>query len=125
ILEHTGMVEDWLAQRRPEPLRPAAALPVAEVAPVLASLRGALASCLPEGAALPVLDLRAGEVERAFCARPDLDDLASRGVATPHHVIRTKGWPLVVHADARAPEAMRAGVAAFADHYRRYFATHA
>ncbi|MBW7920661.1 MAG: bifunctional aldolase/short-chain dehydrogenase [Rubellimicrobium sp.] len=123
IIEHTALVEDWLARRRPAPLHPVAALPVADVAPVLAALRGALASCLPDDAALPVLDLRAGEDERAFCARPDLDDLAARGVATPDHVIRTKGWPLVVH--DRAPEAMRAGVAAFADRYRRYFDTHA
>lgn len=131
IIEHTNLVEDWLARRRPAPLRPAAALApalapalaVAETAPLLASLRGALASALPEGAALPVLDLRADEDARAFCARPDLDDLAARGVATPDHVIRTKGWPLVVH--DRAPDALRANVAQFAAGYRRYFDAHA
>lgn len=125
IIEHTNLVEDWLARRRPAPLRPAAALPVEDVAPVLASLRGALASCLPEGATLPVLDLRTGEGERAFCERADLDDLAARGVATPDHVIRTKGWPLVLHGDARTSDSMRAAVAGFADRYRRYFDSHA
>ncbi len=125
IIEHTNLVVDWLAERRPAPLVPAAALPVAEVAPLLSTLRGALASCLPGDAALPVLDLRAGDAERAFCERPDLDDLAARGVATPDHVIRTKGWPLVLRRDAQTPEAMREKVAAFAGHYRRYFDAHA
>ncbi|MCC7320529.1 MAG: bifunctional aldolase/short-chain dehydrogenase [Rubellimicrobium sp.] len=125
IIDHTNLVESWLADRRPAPLRPAAALPAAESAPVLAGLRGALASVLPEGAALPVLDLRAGAGERAFVARPDLEDLATRGVATPDHVIRTKGWPLVLRAGAQTPEGMRAAVAAFAADYRRYFDSHA
>ncbi|MFN6925031.1 MAG: class II aldolase/adducin family protein, partial [Tabrizicola sp.] len=100
IVEHTNLVEAWLADRRPAPLVPAAALPVAEAAPILSALRGALASALPETAHLPVLDLRAGEGERAFCTRPDLEDLATRGVATPDHVIRTKGEVLVLRREA-------------------------
>ncbi len=129
IVEHTNLVEAWLADRRPAPLVPAAALPSAEaapadLAPVLAGLRGALASCLPDAAALPVLDLRDGPEAQAFVARDDLEDLALRGVATPDHVIRTKGEVLVLRRDAQTPGGMRAAVADFAERYRAYFAAH-
>lgn len=121
IVAHTNLVEAWLADRRPAPLVPAAALPAEQAGALLAGLRGALASALPEGAHLPVLDLRADEMSRAFSARPDLEDLASRGVATPDHVIRTKAEPLVLRRAAQDPAAMRQAVAAFATRYRSYF----
>lgn len=134
IVAHTNLVEAWLADRRPAPLMPAAALPAAALpapdlapvlAPVLAGLRGALASCLPEAAALPVLDLRSDPGARAFADRADLEALALRGVATPDHVIRTKGEVLVLRRDAQTPAAMQAAVAAYADRYRAWFAAHA
>jgi rhamnose utilization protein RhaD (predicted bifunctional aldolase and dehydrogenase)/NAD(P)-dependent dehydrogenase (short-subunit alcohol dehydrogenase family) len=125
VIAHTNLVAAWLADRRPSPLVPAAALPAADVAPVLATLRGALASVLPAGAHLPVLDLRADDAARAFCERPDLGDLALRGVATPDHVIRTKAHPLVLHRGAQEAAGMRAAVADFAAAYRAWFDTHA
>lgn len=139
IIAHTREVEAWLDQRRPGRLVPGAALPgaalpaaalpaapaAAELAPLLAGLRGALASCLAEEAALPVLDLRADEASRAFLTRPDLASLARRGVATPDHVIRTKGEVLLLGRADQTPAAMRAGVAAYADRYRAYFAEQA
>ncbi|MGA0540681.1 bifunctional aldolase/short-chain dehydrogenase [Neotabrizicola sp. VNH66] len=125
IIEHTNLVEAWLADRRPAPLVPAAALPVADLAPVLAGLRGALASVQGAGDPLPVLDLRGDEAERAFVARDDLERLATRGVATPDHVIRTKGEVLVLRRGGQSPEAMRGAVARYADRYRAYFDTHA
>ena len=125
IVEHTNLVEAWLADRRPAPLVPAAALPAGQAARVLSTLRGSLASVLPDSAHMPALDLRSGEAERAFCVRPDLEDLARRGVATPDHVIRTKAEPLVLRAADQGAEAMRAAVQAYADRYRAYFDTHA
>jgi rhamnose utilization protein RhaD (predicted bifunctional aldolase and dehydrogenase)/NAD(P)-dependent dehydrogenase (short-subunit alcohol dehydrogenase family) len=125
IIAHTALVEAWLADRRPAPLVPAAALPADQTGPVLAGLRGALASALPEAAALPVLDLRQDEAARAFTCRPDLEHLAGLGVATPDHVIRTKAEVLVLRRAAQTPGAMRAAVQAYADRYRHYFDTHA
>jgi rhamnose utilization protein RhaD (predicted bifunctional aldolase and dehydrogenase)/NAD(P)-dependent dehydrogenase (short-subunit alcohol dehydrogenase family) len=125
LVEHTNVVEAWLADRRPAPLVPAAALPPDRVAPMLATLRGALASVLPEGAALPVLDLRSDDTARAFCERADLEELSTRGVATPDHVIRTKARPLVLRRGAQDATAMRAAVTAFAAQYRGYFDRHA
>ncbi len=49
----------------------------------------------------------------AFVARPDLADIATRGPATPDHVIRTKPTPLVGD-----------DVDAFATAYRGYFDAH-
>ncbi|TKW64911.1 MAG: bifunctional aldolase/short-chain dehydrogenase [Paracoccus denitrificans] len=126
LIAQTNEVEAWLADRRPAPMRKATALPPqprAQQTENLARLRGALASVLPDNAALPVLDLRRDDVTRAFTTRDDLPALAARGVATPDHVIRTKGHPLLVTQamlDA-GPDALRAAVAAFADDYRSYF----
>lgn len=124
VIAHTNLVEAWLADRRPAPLRPAAAVPAADLAPVLAGLRGALAGALPAGAHLPVLDLRADDMARAFCARPDLEELATRGVATPDHVIRTKAEALVLRRAAQTPAAMQDAVAGFVARYRAYFDAH-
>lgn len=123
LISHTNEVEAWLAQRRPGPVYPGAALPPPQLAQTLASLRGALASCLPEAAGLPVLDLRADDAVRAFTLRDDLAALAKRGVATPDHVIRTKGHPLVITREilAGGPEALRQAVADFAADYAGYF----
>lgn len=125
LLAHTNAVEAWLADRRPSRLYPSAAL----VDPLenLAMIRGALASALAGDAALPVLDLRASEDLHGFLARPDLPSLAQRGVATPDHVIRTKGHPLLLTAAtlAAGSEAIRAEVTGFVDRYRAYFARQA
>jgi NAD(P)-dependent dehydrogenase (short-subunit alcohol dehydrogenase family) len=98
---------------------------LADTGQVLAGLRGALASVLPDGAALPVLDLRADDAMRAFCVRPDLEALALRGVATPDHVIRTKAEVLVLRQTAQDPAAMRSAVEGFTVRYRNCFAAHA
>ena len=124
VIAQANLVEAWLADRRPAPLVPAAALPVADVAPVLAALRGALATALPETAALPVLDLRDDVETRAFCARPDLEALATAGVVTPDHVIRTKGEVLVLRRAAQKSEAMRKAVADYVARYHAYFSAH-
>ncbi len=120
LIAHTNEVEAWLTDRRPAPLHAVAALPTPDLLP---ALRGALASASGPDAALPALDLRADDEARAFMARPDLRDLSARGVATPDHVIRTKGQPLLIdRATALAgAEAMRAAALAFADRYRAYF----
>ncbi|GKY86142.1 bifunctional aldolase/short-chain dehydrogenase [Sinisalibacter aestuarii] len=127
VLEHANLVEAWLADRRPEPLKPAALLPAGDRAAALASLRGALASDAPEDAPMPVLDIRQDAEILSFFARDDLASLAPRGVATPDHVIRIKGQPLHLTATDLAGGAgvIAAKVSAFADSYRAYFARQA
>ncbi|GGD36301.1 bifunctional aldolase/short-chain dehydrogenase [Sinisalibacter lacisalsi] len=123
IVEHTNAVEAWFAERRPAPLKPAAALPEAARAETLAALRGAIGAHLPEGAAMPVFDTRDSDALRGFLMRDDLAKLATRGVATPDHVIRIKAHPLHLTSDdvAGGAEAIAAKVAAFKADYTGYF----
>lgn len=123
IIEHTNLVEEWLASRRPGKLVAVARRQTASVAETLAALRGAIARHLPESAAMPVFDLRDGDAVLDFLERKDLASLATRGVATPDHVIRTKGHPLhLTRADvARGPEAISAVVDRFVADYIDYF----
>lgn len=124
LIAHTNAVEDWLAQRRTAPLHPVAALPADERAQTLPRLRAAIARTLGDEAAMPEMDLRAGSDVMRFLARPDLDALATRGVATPDHVIRTKGHPLVLRKADQSPDGLRQALDAYAARYRTYFDRH-
>ena len=119
VISHTNEVEAWLAQRRPGRLHPVT-LPKVE-ASVLPMLRGAIARHLGPDDPMPVFDLRGGAGVDSFLARPDLAVLAARGVATPDHVIRTKGHPLLLTPETLAGEAIAAEVDGFVARYRAYF----
>ena len=69
------------------------------------------------------MDIRAGEAIDAFLKRPDLDELACRGVASPDHVIRTKGNMLVLGKQelAAGRDGIQAKVDEFAEAYRAMF----
>jgi NAD(P)-dependent dehydrogenase (short-subunit alcohol dehydrogenase family) len=86
---------------------------------ILPKLRGAIASVgtNDRDAPMPVFDLRDGAEVRKYLERPDLENLARSGPATPDHVIRTKGFPLVLS----GPAAIDAAVRDFAADYRAYF----
>ncbi|MCW5695668.1 MAG: bifunctional aldolase/short-chain dehydrogenase [Bauldia sp.] len=102
----------------------AAGLDAATIAPVI---RGAIAEPLGGGAwRRMVLDHRGGADVRAYVDRPDLADIAARGVATPDHIIRTKNRPLILPPldgdEVAVKVAVADAVARFADAYRAYFA---
>ena len=82
----------------------------------LAQLRRAV-SRVKGGAVLASLDDSAAV--RAFSELADVSELATRGLLTPDHVIRTKRIPLVVSADG--PDA---NVAEYAAAYGEYFDRH-
>lgn len=115
IAEHRAKVSVAVA------VVPRAELPWAPLAPVL---RGALG----EGRRRYVLELRSSSRIRAFVDDVELSDLATRGPATPDHVIRTKPWPLLIDPERAAGVGSGSGVAehveqalsAFREHYRRY-----
>lgn len=124
VIAHTNEVEAWLKRRRPAPLMPVVALVGGRQAETLSALRGAIGVHLPEGVAMPIFDVRGGDEVMSFLARDDLGALAQRGVATPDHVIRTKGHPLVLSAAdvAGGAEAIGLKVAEFRETYLSYFA---
>lgn len=120
IVAHTNAVAAHLGLEGPTPIGARRA----SEAPVLALLRGALGAASGDpDAPMPVLDLRDGPEVAAFLERPDRDALASRGTASPDHVIRIKPCPLVLaRADLDGGRAgIDAAVARFAHDYRAYF----
>ncbi len=126
-IEQTNAVEAWFARRaRPRPTAPKPNHRPAEVLPLL---RGALAGAAgaDRDASMPVFDLRTGDETISFLGRTDITQLARNPVATPDHVIRTKGLPLLLTPDVLAGgrAAIEVAVGKFADAYRAYFARHA
>jgi len=133
VIEHTNMVEDWLAAQNSgrkfdeTVKRNRSASGPETVASVLPVLRGAIGRLRGEhhdAAPRPaVMDIRGGEVIDAFLRRNDLGELAQRGVASPDHVIRTKGRMLVLSKDdlASGRAGIEAKVKEFADAYRAMF----
>jgi len=134
VLEHTNRVEEWLAARnnghrfvgtvnRNRPISGSEA--AASVLPILRGAIGRLRGTHHEAAPRPVvMDVRGGEVIDAFLRRGDLGALAQRGVASPDHVIRTKGRMLVLGKDdlAKGRAGIDAKVEEFASAYRAMFA---
>jgi NAD(P)-dependent dehydrogenase (short-subunit alcohol dehydrogenase family) len=108
--------EDYIARRPRLAPRPVALPSEPDAAEVLPRLRGALADAA--GDRWPkrwILDLRSGNTARAICDDERLADWSQRGVATPDHVIRTKGFPLVAIGD------FGAALSAYGEAYRGYF----
>ncbi|MDP3525835.1 MAG: bifunctional aldolase/short-chain dehydrogenase [Hoeflea sp.] len=132
VIAHTNLVEDWLAvknagRRFAGTVKRNRTASAPEAAAILPALRGAIGRLCGDhhrAAPLPVvMDMRGGEVIDAFLGRPDLEDLARRGVASPDHVIRTKGRMLVLGKDdlAQGRAGIEARVEDFAEAYRAMF----
>lgn len=125
IVDHTNQAAAYLGMRTPTQLGVRRAPDARDVVPML---RGVIARARgSDGAAMPVADLRNGPEAMAFLDRPDLDALAGRGVASPDHVIRIKGRPLILRrTDWQAGrDGIADAVAAFEDEYRAMFARQA
>ncbi|TMV09187.1 bifunctional aldolase/short-chain dehydrogenase [Ruegeria sediminis] len=91
---------------------------------VLPLLRGAIADVSGgRDDAMPVCDLRNAPDVMEFLKRSDLAALATRGTASPDHVIRIKGAPLVLPKAvwSQGSQAIQEAVRAFADEYAAMF----
>jgi rhamnose utilization protein RhaD (predicted bifunctional aldolase and dehydrogenase)/NAD(P)-dependent dehydrogenase (short-subunit alcohol dehydrogenase family) len=105
---------------------PQAAMPLAEVAPIV---RGAcsLRDEKTEGAFRRlILEFRTSDAILNFVNGAEVGRYATSGVVTPDHTIRTKNWPLVLGPpecgkQADFAQSAKSKVAAFIEHYRRYF----
>ncbi|MEZ4661633.1 MAG: SDR family NAD(P)-dependent oxidoreductase [Caldilineaceae bacterium] len=96
--------------------------PADENLPALAHLRRAVSHML--GAPLLAVTDASAEAVR-FANLPNVANVATRGLLTPDHVIRTGRIPLVLSGDAAiAPAQIDADVAAFAQNYTAYFERH-
>ena len=121
IVNHTNEVAAYFGIAELTPLR---VREPAEDLSVLPVLRGLIAEVNgSRDSAMPIFDLRNGKAVREFLERSDVEALATRGMASPDHVLRTKGWPLVLRESVwrQGRDAIRTEVERFADHYRAYF----
>ncbi len=119
IVAHTNEVAQHLGLKGATFDTGTARLPFRQAADAgkLAAIRSAFAAA---GAPVPVLDLRNGDAVLDVLKRTDIADLATRGTASPDHVIRIKGRPLFLRAVDDAV-AIRAKIAAYAETYAAYF----
>jgi rhamnose utilization protein RhaD (predicted bifunctional aldolase and dehydrogenase)/NAD(P)-dependent dehydrogenase (short-subunit alcohol dehydrogenase family) len=131
MIRLVSAAEDYIAARAPE-LPPIAVARGGEIdgaaaADLLPRLRGVLHEASQGQAATQhwLLDLRWSDDIARLLARRDLQDVLGRGVSTPDHVIRTKGWPVLLPAAGAEPQAWReqarAAVAEFQGRYCAYF----
>ncbi|MBL1421881.1 MAG: bifunctional aldolase/short-chain dehydrogenase [Alphaproteobacteria bacterium] len=126
MIEHVNLVEDWLTKNtKPEIKTPQKIQIASEILPIL---RGVLSTEIAKhtadpDCAAPIFDLRSSSENLSFLMRDDLAELATRGVATPDHVIRTKGHPLLLTADilAQGKAGIQTAVAEFIQQYKAYF----
>ncbi|CAM2068067.1 bifunctional aldolase/short-chain dehydrogenase [Sulfidibacter corallicola] len=100
MLEMVALAEQWQRGHAETPEVGSASpkhdfLADGDVSRHLARLRGLLVNH-PRGIGAQVLRVRRTPRIEAFLMRPDLTEVATRGPATPDHVIRTKQKPLVL-----------------------------
>jgi len=128
MIDAVAIAEQFLAQRSRDFVWLADSKPVERpecFADCLAALRGAWGE-RSDGPGRMILQWRRTDQIDAFLARPDLADIATRGTATPDHVIRTKQKPLIIERpDLENAAAFREQVAGaltdYARDYRAYF----
>ncbi|MFD1157178.1 bifunctional aldolase/short-chain dehydrogenase [Roseovarius aestuarii] len=121
IVTHTNEVAAYFGLKEVTPI---GVREPAENLDVLPMLRGVIAEVnAARDAPMPVFDLRNGSAVMDFFHRTDIEALAMRGMASPDHVLRTKGFPLVLRSEDLTGDRARlkARVEEFADTYRAYF----
>ena len=94
IISHTNEVADYLKMTKPTSIGVRQKIEKRNILPVL---RGAIAEVHKEiGIKMPILNVRNCADVMLFFERSDLEALAKRGMASPDHVLRTKGQPLIL-----------------------------
>lgn len=94
IISHTNEVADYLKMTKPTSIGVRQKIEKRNILPVL---RGAIAEVHKEiGIKMPILNVRNCADVMSFFERSDVEALAKRGMASPDHVLRTKGQPLLL-----------------------------
>ena len=93
IVSHTNEVASYLKMVEPTELLYKQQFNNNAILPLL---RGMISEMMGDDAPMPIMDVRNGPEEMTFLERSDLDQLATRGTASPDHVIRIKPRPLVL-----------------------------
>lgn len=120
IVSHTKTVADYLKMEYPTDLFIRQNHNVHDILPVI---RGLLAEMVGPDAPMPIFDMRNGADQIQFMKRSDLDDLATRGTASPDHVIRIKGRPLILRKSvwSSGRQAIKEVLKNYAEEYKAMF----
>ena len=120
IISHTQTVADHFKLKEPTALNVKSNHKSHEVLPVI---RGLIADMIGPTAAMPIIDVRNGPEEMEFLKRNDLDSLSERGTASPDHVIRIKGRPLVLRQSVweKGSSAIKEALKDYENEYRAMF----
>lgn len=121
IVGHTNEVARHLGMTTLTPMRERKPADDLSILPVL---RGVIAELAGDvDAPMAVFDLRNGDEAQAIWNRDDVTALSTRGMASPDHVLRTKGRPLVLPEAVwrKGRVAIAEAVQDFATEYRAYF----
>ena len=119
LVEHTNAVAHYFKLKKSTSIgerRPAKDIHF------LPALRGLIAEMtLPKEAPMPILNLRNHKNVISFFKRKDLSLLEKRGMASPDHVLRTKGKPLFLRSADLTTTGIRKKLLAFKSSYEKYF----
>lgn len=121
VVSHTNEVADHLKLSTLTSLRERVAADDLSVLPVL---RGVIAEQRNDpDAPMAIFDLRNNDASHEIWNRNDVQELSERGMASPDHVLRTKGRPLVLPKAVwqQGREAIAKAIQDFEAEYRAYF----
>ena len=120
IILHTQAVADYLKMEKPTNLFTRNPHKASGVFPII---RGLIGDMIGPNSPMPIMDLRNGKDELQFLKRNDLEELSTRGTASPDHVIRIKSRPLVLRESvwSKGGEAIKKELDKYAKAYKAMF----
>jgi rhamnose utilization protein RhaD (predicted bifunctional aldolase and dehydrogenase)/NAD(P)-dependent dehydrogenase (short-subunit alcohol dehydrogenase family) len=118
IVEHTNQVAKYFNLRQPTDIGKRKAHKYLHILPILRGLIAELNG--KEDDSMPIFDLRNGNDVMDFFKRKDLSELEKRGMASPDHVLRTKGRPIFLN-QKNERDGIKEKVKDFRSEYIKYF----
>lgn len=125
IVSHTNEVASYLNLKKPTSYKVREASKNLSFLPILRGLIAEETGTIENP--MPVFDLRNSSEVMDFLKRSDFEELSKRGMASPDHVLRTKGRPLVLKKEvwSSGRDAIKAELIKFKNEYSDYFARNA
>jgi rhamnose utilization protein RhaD (predicted bifunctional aldolase and dehydrogenase)/NAD(P)-dependent dehydrogenase (short-subunit alcohol dehydrogenase family) len=125
IISHTNEVAKYLNLKKPTSYKISKLSRNLSFLPVLRGLIAEETGTVESP--MPIFDLRNSADVLDFLKRPDIEELSKRGMASPDHVLRTKGRPLLLRKEvwSAGREAIKVELTKFKNEYRDYFARNA
>jgi len=120
IISHTQAVADYLRIENPTNLFTRNPHAASHIFPII---RGLIGDMIGQNSPMPIMDLRNGKDELQFLKRNDLEELSTRGTASPDHVIRIKSRPLILRETiwSKGREAIKQELDKYAEEYKAMF----